>query len=129
MNSIRIISFEILASKLNFFSATGVLIYKSEIKNYKSIAIAAVYKYFMMRLRRRKPVTELKMWSSQLHKFPPYPHLAHTYLAKVLNKSKTSVSRYKKLSQKKKYLKSIKRFEDLKIPSVDLNLIKSIWSI
>lgn len=63
-NSIRIVSFEILVSKLNLLSATGVIIYKSEVKDYKIIAIAAVVKYNLMRRKRRRPEMELKMWSS-----------------------------------------------------------------
>lgn len=125
VNSFRIISFEILASKLNFFSATGVLLYKSEIKNYKSIAIAAVIEYHIMGLKRRKHAAELKMWSSQPQKFPPYPHLPNSYLAKVLQKSKTSAWRYIKLSQKKRYLQSFKKYEDLMLPSADINLFKT----
>lgn len=124
VNSFRIISFKLLASKLGFISAAGALLYKTEIKNYISFAVAAVTQYYLMRIKRRKHLTELNMWSSKTGKFPPYPHLSHTYLAKVLKISKTSVSRYKILSQKDQYLKSYKKFEDLEIPLVDLNLYK-----
>jgi len=124
VKSIRIISFELLAQKLEFLSATGVLVYKSDIKNFKSIAVAAVIEYLMMRVRRREKVTELKMWSSQSHDTLRYPHLPHNYLAKVLNKSKTAAYRFKKIATKNRYIKIKKRYQDMQIGNVDINLLK-----
>jgi DNA-binding Xre family transcriptional regulator len=126
VNSICIISFERLAEKLNFQSATGVIIYKTELKEFKFIAIVSVIEYNMkrMRIRRRKSATELKPWNSKLQKFPSYPHLPHTYLGKVLGVSKTTASRYKKLAKKRKYLLVKKRFDNLGIPAVNMSELK-----
>jgi hypothetical protein len=124
LNSIRVIGFRQLAEKLNFISASGVLIYKAELKDYKSAAIAAIIKYSILRMKRKKPLTELKKGSSQSCRFLPYPHLPHAYLAKVLNKSKTTSAIYRKLAKEKKFLKSKKRFQDLNLPSVNLNHFK-----
>lgn len=124
VNSIRIISFEILASKLNLLSATGVIIYKSDLKDYKIIAIAAVVQYNLMRRKRRGQETELQKWSSQSPEFPPYPHLPNSVLAKIVVTSKTTASRYKRQSKKGGYLETSKRFEDLGIPKSEILNLK-----
>jgi len=124
VNSIRIISFEKLASKLGFLSTKGAVLYKIDIRDFKSFAIAAVIQYNMMRNKRRNYQAGLKMRSPQLREIPPYPHLTHNYLAKVLNKSKTAISRYKKQSCRMKFLKCQKKYENLYIPSFHYNSFK-----
>lgn len=124
VNSIRIISFEKLARKLGFLSTKGAVLYKIDIRNFKSFAIAAVIQYNMMRNKRRNYQAGLKMRSPQLREIPPYPHLTHNYLAKILNKSKTAISRYKKLSCRQKFLKCEKKYENLDIPSFHFNNLK-----
>jgi hypothetical protein len=123
-NSMRIVSFEIVVRKLNLQSATGVLIYRSDLKDYKNIAIAAVVKYNLMRPKRRRREMELKMWSSQSHEFPPYPHLPNSVLARIVGTSKTTASRYKRQSKKGAYLETSKRFEDLGIPGTEILNLK-----
>jgi hypothetical protein len=115
VNSICIISFEKLAKKLGFRSPKGALLYKSDICHFKSFAIASVIKYNLMRINGRKHQAGLKMWSPKLGENPPYPHLTHNYLAKVLNKSKSAISEYKKLASTNKFLTCEKKYEDLKI--------------
>jgi hypothetical protein len=115
VNSIRIISFKLLAVKLEFPSASGVIIYKSDIKDFKGIAIAAIIEYYMMRSKRRNKVTELEMWNSQFPSYLRYPHLAHSYLAKVLNKSKSAIYKYKKHACNKRQIKTKKKYLDLQL--------------
>lgn len=129
VNSIRILSFKVLATKLGFLSASGVILYKSEIQNFKGIAIAAIIEYYMMRSKRRKKVTELEMWSSQFPSYLRYPHLAHNYLAKVLNKSKTAIYKYKKYSSDKKYIKIKKKYFDLQISGDRIQSLKQYGPI
>lgn len=123
-NSIRIVSFEILVRKMNILSATGVIINKSTLKDYKNLAIAAVVKYNLMRQKRRKQETEFKMWSSQSPEFPPYPHLPITALAKIVGASKTTASRYKSQAKKGGRIETSKRFEDLGIPKSEILNLK-----
>lgn len=123
-NSINIISFERLVKKLNLQSATGVLIYKSDLKDYKTIAIAAVVKYNLMRPKRRIPETELKMWSSQSPELPPYPHLPNSVLSRIVGISQTTASRYKKQSKKAGYIEAKKIFTETGIPLSEISHLR-----
>lgn len=124
-NSFRVIGFKPLAVKLSFRIASGGLLYKNEILKYKAFASALVITYYMMRIKRRKRLTEFKKGSSSSHDLPPYPHLPHLYLAKVLGVTKSSAATYRKLAIKSGYLIQKCQFEDLKIPVDQLGLIKS----
>lgn len=124
VDSIRIVSFKVLATKLDFPSASGVILYKSEIQNFKGVAIAAIIKYYMMRSKRRKMVTELEMWCSQFPSYLRYPHLAHNYLAKVLNKSKSAIYKYKKHAINKRQIKTKKKYLDLMLSGDSIELFK-----
>jgi hypothetical protein len=122
--SIRIVSFEILVRKLNLLSSKGVLIYKTDIKNYKAIAIAAVVKYNLMRPKRRTPETELIMWSSKSPDLPSYPHLPNSVLSKIVRMSRTSASRFKKESKKAGYIETKKIFANTGIPIAEISHVR-----
>lgn len=115
VNSIRVISFEHLADRMGFLSTKGALLYKTDIQNFKSFSVASVIQYNLMRSKGRKSLAGLKMRSPQPEEILPYPHLTHNYLAKVLNKSKTAISGYKKQACTNKFLTCEKKYEDLKI--------------
>jgi hypothetical protein len=122
--SIRIVSFEILVRKLNLLPATGVLIYKSDLKNYKTIAIAAIVKYNLMRPKRRIPETEFKKWSSQSPDLPPYPHLPNSVLSRIVGISRTTASRYKNKSKRSGYIETKKVFADTGIPIAEISQLR-----
>ena len=77
-----------------------------------------------MRLKRRNKVTELEKWSSQFPEYLRYPHLAHAYLAKVLNKSKTAIYKYKKHASRSKYIKIKKKYFDLQLAGNGIQYLK-----
>jgi len=124
VGSIRVISFELLASKLAFQSTSGVLLYKTNLRDLKEVSIAAVMKYFLFRGKRGAPVTELKIRSSQFQEYPPYPHLPNSVLAKILSKSKTTASKFRDYAMKKSTIKSIKQFDIINIPIKEIGFLK-----
>jgi hypothetical protein len=123
----RIKGFVEIANKLNFVCIKGAIFEPLEFKNFKPFIIAAVITYYMiLKNRYNKERSESLKGGSRLNRFkkPVFFSLPHTYLAKVLNCSKSTAEYYRSIAVKSMYIIPKSTFEKLDIPAKEVRLYK-----
>ncbi len=107
----RIKGFNELSKKLKFTSVTGAIFKIKDFKKFKAFCAAAVITYYMNYKSRIEKQSEFKKMCSRKNCFSPASFsLPHTYLAKVLNTSKSNAAIYRKLAIISGYIKAFKRY-------------------
>jgi hypothetical protein len=124
--SYRIIGFRQLAKKLEFNSATGALFDPPEFEKFRAFLIGAVISYHSKWKRRKAWQSGLLEGSPRKSCKPPSDpsDFACLYLAKILNVSKTTASKYKVIAEKAGYIKIEKCFSQIDVPISQLPLLK-----
>ncbi len=121
----RIKGFLELSNKLMFCSVKGAIFEPLDFSKFKAFVSGAVITYYMkQKSRYNKKRSELLIGSSRKYrsKKPAFYSLPHTYLAKVLNLSKSAAKKHRDSAINFNFINSLHKFKQLYIPKKEILL-------
>jgi hypothetical protein len=131
-NCYRIIGFGQLAKKLHFKSSTGALFDPPEYDKFKEFCFAAYIKYlFRWKGRKRQSVLRYGNTSTNCTTPPKMGQVefSESYLAQALGLAKSTISKYKMLTEKAGYLSVQKRYAPLKELTIGELPVFKQWAV
>ena len=120
----RLIGFKQVANRLKVPTSKGVIYYTEYCLCFTGFAAATVITYYMKYRCQRERRSALKKWSASKNRPSASFSLPHTYLAKVLNISKSSARHYRQYAIDGGFIEITKNYLKTSIPIVDIHHFK-----
>ena len=122
--SVRVVSYLVLAKKLNFKCATGVICENQNFNNFRPFIYAAVITYYLNSKYCIARQSAYKKGGANSN--CRYPNLPAKYLAEIMALGKSTITRYRQEAWDAGYIKMKYMFRPLNISFQDLEFYRAV---